>query len=374
MIVNYLAAFAMRWPSCRVERSQTSLQADRFWKRSHRAAQRFRFPANRFPMFSFLQRRLAQTLITLLGVSLLSFLVADLAPGQYFQQMRLNPQISPQTLAGLRHEYGMDQPLALRYVRWLQSAVRGEFGFSFAYNTPVSTLLWPRLRNTLILTTTSLLVSWLIAIVVGVWSGTRRRRWDDRLLGVGVTLLVGTPDALIALLLLAFAVRTRWLPSGGMHSPSPVPMGFLGSTRDALLHLVLPATALAAATVPMLVRHVRSAVSEVWNSYYIVAGRGYGIPRHRLLLRHALPAAANPLISLFGVSVGMLVGGSLLVEMIMSWPGVGPLLMQSILERDPYVVIAAVLVSTLLLMIGNLVGDIALYVVDPRIRQQRTEL
>ena len=98
-------------------------------------------------MFSFLRRRLAQAMLTLMGVSLLTFLIADLAPGQYFQQMRLNPQISPQTLAGLRQEYGMDQPLALRYARWLGSAVRGEFGFSFAYNIPVSTLLRPRLRK-----------------------------------------------------------------------------------------------------------------------------------------------------------------------------------------------------------------------------------
>src|SRR5262249_10095669 len=153
----------------------------------------------------FMGRRLAQAVLTLLGVSLLSFLVADLAPGEYFQQMRLNPQISPQTLAGLRHEYGMDQPLALRYARWLYSAVRGEFGFSFAYNTPVSTLLRPRLRNTLILTSTSLFISWLIAIVVGVWVGTRRHKWDDRFIGFGVTLLVATPDALIALSLLALA-------------------------------------------------------------------------------------------------------------------------------------------------------------------------
>jgi peptide/nickel transport system permease protein len=324
-------------------------------------------------MFSFLQRRLAQAVLTLLGVSLLSFVVADLAPGHYFEQMRLNPQISPQTLAGLRHEYGMDQSLAMRYARWLHSAVRGEFGFSFAYNTPVSTLLRQRLRNTLILTTTSLFISWLIAIAVGLWTGTRRHKWDDRIIGFGVTLLVATPDALIALSLLAFAVRTHWLPSGGMHSLAQAPMSFFGSTGDALLHLVLPATALTAVTVPMLVRHVRSAVSEVWTSSYIMAARGHGIPRHRLLLRHALPAAAIPLISLLGVSVGMLVGGSLLVEIIMSWPGLGPLLMQSILERDPYVVIAAVLVSTLLLIIGNLIADIGLYIVDPRIRQARTE-
>jgi peptide/nickel transport system permease protein len=141
-----------------------------------------------------------------------------------------------------------------------------------------------------------------------------------------------------------------------------------GGARDVALHLILPASALAAGMLPVLVRHVRSAVLDVLQSPFIAAGRGLGIPRNRLLFGYALRAAANPLISLFGNSVGVLLSGSLLIEVIMSWPGIGPMFLQAILERDPHLVVAGVLFSTLFLVGGNLLADILLYVVDPRIR------
>jgi peptide/nickel transport system permease protein len=320
-------------------------------------------------MTGFVAQRLGRALFTLLGVSLLAFFLIDLAPGQYFEEMRLNPQISPQTLAALRTQYGLDQPLPLRYIRWLRSVSRGELGFSFAYNSPVWPLLRGRLGNTLLLAMTSLLVSWLIAVPAGLWAGARRHRWEDRIFGLGTTFLTAIPDVLVGLGWLAFALHTRWFPIGGMSSLASSEMGLVKKLGDSAWHLVLPVAALVAVTIPILLRHVRSAVADVWGSSFIRAARGHGIPRHRLLLRHALPAAMNPLISLFGVSVGMLVSGSLLIEVIMSWPGVGPLLVQAILERDPYVVVATVMVSTLLLIAGNLAADIMLYIVDPRIRK-----
>ena len=145
-------------------------------------------------------------------------------------------------------------------------------------------------------------------------------------------------------------------------------MGQAGQIRDLFLHLVLPVMGLVAGLLPVQMRHVRSALLEVLDSPYIHAARGHGVPRSRLLFRHALPAAANPLISLFGVSFGMLLSGSLLIEVVMSWPGIGPLLLQAILERDLYVVVAAVLCSTVFLVAGNLLADLLLHFCDPRIR------
>ena len=319
-------------------------------------------------MIRFLAQRLARSVFVLFGVSALAFILIDLAPGEYIQEMRLNPQITRETVVALRVEYGLDQPLPVRYARWLRSVSRGELGFSFAYNRPVWPLLRARIGNTLILTITALICSWVIAIPLGVWMASRAGRWVDRLSGIGSTFLLATPDVLVALGLLAFALRIGWFPRGGMHAPASEEMEVFGKARDLALHLILPVCALTAGALPLLVRHVRSAMLDVLHSPFIAAARGHGIPRYRLLFGHALRVAANPLISLFGISVGMLLSGSLLIEVIMSWPGVGPMLLQAILERDPHVVIAAVLFSTVFLVAGSMLADIFLYIADPRIR------
>ncbi len=314
-------------------------------------------------MIRFLAQRLMRTVFVLLGVSVLAFILLDLAPGEYFQEMRLNPQIARETVAALRVEYGLDQPLPLRYARWVSSVSRGELGYSFAYNGPVWPLLRMRIGNTLVLTITALVCAWLIAIPLGVWMASRAGQWQDRVSSVGGTFLLATPDVLVAFGLLAFALRVGWLPTGGMHGPAPD-----GKATDLALHLILPVLALVAGMLPILVRHVRSAMLDVLHAPFIAAARGHGVPRARLLFGHALPAAANPLISLFGLSVGLLLSGSLLIEVVMGWPGVGPLLLQAVLERDPHIVVAAVLFSTLFLMSGSMLADIFLYIADPRIR------
>jgi peptide/nickel transport system permease protein len=318
-------------------------------------------------MIRFLAQRLSRAMLVLLGVSVLTFVLINLAPGHYFQEMRLNPQISRETVAALQVEYGVDQPLPVRYFRWLRSASRGELGFSLAYNSPVWPLLKPRIGNTLTLTFAALVCSWLIAIPLGVWMASRAGRWEDRISGIGNTFLLATPDVLIALGLLALALRTGWLPTGGMHAPGSE-REVLEGGKDLVVHLILPLCALTAAVLPVLVRHVRSAMLDVLHSPFIAAARGHGVPRSRLLFGHALPAAANPLISLFGVSLGMLLSGSLLIEVIMSWPGVGPMLLSAILERDPHVVVATVIFSTAFLVAGSVLADILLYMADPRIR------
>src|SRR5215472_234076 len=322
-------------------------------------------------MIRFLTKRLLRAMFVLLGVSVLTFVLINLVPGHYFQEMRLNPQISRETVAALEVEYGVNQPLPVRYFRWLGSACRGELGFSLAYNSPVWPLLKPRIGNTLILTTAALVSSWLIAIPLGVWMASRAGRWEDRISGAGNTFLLATPDVLIALGLLALALRVGWLPTGGMHAPGPEGEE-LGGIKDLAVHLILPMCALTASMLPVLVRHVRSAMRDVLHSPFIVAARGHGVAGFRLLFGHALRAAANPLISLSGVSVGMLLSGSLLIEVIMSWPGVGPMLLQAIFERDPHIVVAAALFSTAFLVAGSVLADILLYIADPRIRVEGT--
>lgn len=315
-----------------------------------------------------LSRRLAHTIFVPFAVSILTFLLIDLAPGDYFERMRMSPQITPETVAALRDKYGLNQSLPVKYVRWLGSVARGEMGFSFAYDSPVWPLLRVRARNTLILTLAALIFSWVIAMPVGVWSAARCGGLADRISTAGTTFLLTLPDVLVALALLAVALKTGWFPSGGMRSLGIRGAPFWDRVGDLLDHLALPVLALATGIVPALVRHVRAAFLDVLDAPFLAAARGHGIPRRRLLLCHALPAAANPLISLLGVSVGTLLSGSLLIEVVMSWPGVGPMLLEAILERDMYVVVAAVMFSTLFLVAGNFLADVLLYLADPRIR------
>ena len=178
------------------------------------------------------------------------------------------------------------------------------------------------------------------------------------------------PDLALSLGLLVVAVKSGWFPMGGMVSLQFESLSFLGKIRDLFLHMALPIAALVISVLPLLVRHVRAAIAEVLDAPFLLAAQGHGIPRRTLLYGYALPAAANPLISLFGFSVGTLLSGSLLVEVVMSWPGLGPFLLEAILARDLYVVIGGVLLSTLFLVGGNFLADLLLYWADPRIRTE----
>jgi peptide/nickel transport system permease protein len=319
---------------------------------------------------AFLWRRLGHGLLLLLGVSLLSFALCELAPGNFFDEMRLNPQVSPEMVAALRARYGMDRSLPERYLRWLRSVAAGEMGYSFAYGSPVGPLLRDRALATLGLTGSATLLAWLLAIPLGAWFAARRGGWPDRLGAAVSSALLATPDLVVALGLLLLAVRTGAFPVGGMVSTGFAELGAWAKARDLAAHAVLPVSALVLGILPGLVRHVRASMLEALQAPFLRAARAHGIPRHRLLFRHALPAAANPLCSLFGLSVASLLSMSLLTEVVMSWPGLGPLLLEAILARDLYLVIGPVMVSTLFLLAGNLLADLLLYALDPRIRRE----
>jgi peptide/nickel transport system permease protein len=318
----------------------------------------------------YILRRLIQAALLLLGTSVLTFLFSALAPGNYFDEMRLNPQISQETVASLRAQYQLDRPLPVRYARWVGSLLHGEMGFSFAYNSPVGPLLGVRARNTLLLTLTATLIAWAIALPLGMWSATYIGRWPDRVVSWATASFLIVPDLVLALGLLIVAVRSGWFPTGGLVSVGFETFSTLGKIRDVAAHMALPVAALVLTSLPILVRHVRAAVAEVLGAPFLRAAEGHGIPRRKLLYGYALRAAANPLISLFGFSIGALLSGSLLVEVVMSWPGLGPLLLEAILARDLYVVIGGVLLSTIFLVSGNFLADMLLYWADPRIRTE----
>ena len=188
-------------------------------------------------------KRLAHAVFLLLGVSILSFAFTALAPGNYFDEMRLNPQISPDSVTALRAHYGVDRPIVVRYARWLASIAHGDMGFSFAYNAPAAPLLWTRAWNTLLLTFTATFLSWLIALPLGIWSAERKGRAPDVAITSATGLLLATPDLLLALGLLILAVRTGWFPTGGMFSVGSESLSWFDRIRDLVLHMALPVTA-----------------------------------------------------------------------------------------------------------------------------------
>ncbi|HEY2945868.1 MAG TPA: ABC transporter permease, partial [Vicinamibacteria bacterium] len=197
---------------------------------------------------------------------------------------------------------------------------------------------------------------------------TRRRGPADAGLTGLTAVLLALPDLVLVLGLLLLAVRTGWFPAGGMVSLGHEQMPWGARVKDVAFHLVLPVTALVLGIAPALVRYVRASVADALGAPFVRAARAHGIPERRVLFRHALPAAANPLISLFGLSLAGLLSMSLLVEVVLSWPGLGPLLLEAILARDFHLVLGPVLASTFLLLGGNLLADLLLAAADPRIR------
>jgi peptide/nickel transport system permease protein len=320
-------------------------------------------------MIRYLGRRSLRAILLLFGVSVLSFCLFQLAPGDYFDELRLNPAVSNQTVEALRKQHGIDLALPLRYERWVASIFRGDWGFSLAYNSPAAPLLRQRAGNTLILTGPALFFSWMVAVPIALWANSGRK-WRSILMTAVVSSLLVLPDLLIVLALTFLAARSPLLPIGGMTSVDLYQMTLWSKIRDIALHIVVPGAALVLAALPVLLSHIRTAIAEVLQNPFIAAARANGIPRFRLVLRYALPVAANPLITLLGFSMGTLLSSGLLVEAIVGWPGLGQLLLQAILQRDLDIVAGAVILSAAFYVSANLFADICLYMADPRIRRE----
>jgi peptide/nickel transport system permease protein len=315
-------------------------------------------------------QRVIHATALLLAISFLSFALVELAPGDYFDSMRLNPEISQQAVAGMRSQYSLDQPLPIRYERWLAALLHGQLGVSLASRGPVGPVLRLRARNTLLLSGTATLFAWLLALPIGIWSATKRNGWADRFWGLATSALITVPDLVVFLGLLLVAVRTGWFPTGGMRTEATGGLGYWSDAKDLVRHLMLPALAVALVSIPILIRHIRAAMIEALESPFLRAARGHGIANSRLLFRYALPAASNPLISLLGFSVATMLSASALAEIVLGWPGLGPLLVESILSKDVYLVVAIVMLSSVFLVAGNLLADLLLFASDPRIRME----
>lgn len=318
----------------------------------------------------YIAKRLMQAALTILLASVLSFFIIQLAPGNYLDILRQNPQISEETLADLAERFGLDQPVWTQYWRWLtQIITKGDFGYSFAYQRSVTSILWERIPATLLLSLSSMVVTWAIALPLGIVGAVRQNQLSDRILRVLSYIGQGFPTLITGLLLLFFAQLTSPLfPVGGMTSIGHEDLTFLGKVLDIGWHLILPTLALSITSFAGLQRIMRGELLDVLRQDYIQTARAKGLPENRVIYVHALRNAVNPLVTLLGFEFASLLSGAFITENFFNWPGLGRLALQAVTAQDLYLVMAVLMMGVIMLIVGNLLADLLLKVVDPRIK------
>lgn len=304
----------------------------------------------------------------LLGITIISFLIIQISPGDFLAEMRLNPVVSQETVDEMRASFGLDQPLHIQYVKWLWNVMRGDFGYSFAYQVPVLWLINSRLLNTLLLNVVALLIAWALAIPIGIHAATRQYSPTDNVLSFISYIGISTPTFFSALLLLYLAFTTGWLPIGGMTSLDYDFFPWYGKVLDVARHIVIPATVLAFLSVAGLMRQMRANLLEVLRQDYVKTARAKGLADRVVINKHAVRNAINPLITIFGFELGALLSGSAILENVVGWPGLGQLILDAVVRKDLYVVMGSLVLGSVTLILGNLVSDILLAISDPRIR------
>jgi len=324
-------------------------------------------------MGSFLVRRLLVMVPLLVGITFVVFAVMNLAPGDPFAELRMNPSFSPDTVAALEREFGFGQPLLVRYVKWLWQAAHLDLGVSVAYRVPVTELIAMRALNTLILAAASIALSWTLAIPIGIFVAQRPGSVADRVLSFLAFLGMSVPNFFLAFLLMYLALRSGWFPIGGTTSLGYDALGPGAQVLDRLHHLILPVVVLGTSGMASLMRLMRGQILAIRDADFVRTARAKGVPERWVVWKHVLRNALNPFVTLAGYELGTLLSGAALVEAVMNLQGLGTLLLEAVRSLDVFLVLGSVLMGSVLLLLGNLLADLALSAVDPRIDFARLE-
>jgi peptide/nickel transport system permease protein len=322
-------------------------------------------------MRKFILKRLLQLIPLLIGVSLISFFVMHLAPGDP-TQLFTDPSVKPEELARIRANWGLDKPVIVQYFYWLKNAVRGDFGIAYMMNRPVAEIIFERLPSTLLLMISSMLLTLFITIPLGVISAIKKNTWFDNLVTVFSFTGMAIPSFWLALMLmLLFSVNLGWFPAVGMYSPLLKNPGILSRILDVAWHMVLPLLTMTIVSLAGLTRYQRAAMLEVLNQDFIRTARAKGLSERMVLFKHALRNALLPIITILGLSLPDLFGGAFIIETIFAWPGMGRLGVMAIFSRNYPLIMGIVVFSAALIVLGNLLADIGYALVDPRIRYSK---
>lgn len=318
-------------------------------------------------MFAFAVRRILIGIPVLLAVTMAVFLLVEIAPGDVADYF-INPEVSydEETLAAIRARYGLDDPLPVRYVAWLGSIAQGELGFSFVSGEPVARMVTRRFSNTVVLMSVALAIGLIVGVSLGIFAAVRQYSWFDYLLTGTSFLGVSMPAFITGILALwAFAILWPIFPAGGMRT-----VGVETTFLDRLHHLALPAMVLSLSQTATFMRYTRFSMLDVLAQDYVRTGRGKGLSEFLVEVRHALPNALMPVITVVGLSLPVLVVGAVFTETIFSWPGMGTLYLTAVNSRDVPLVMGLNLFIAVMVLAANLATDLAYGLVDPRIRYE----
>ena len=323
-------------------------------------------------MLTYVARRLALALTTTAAVVTITFALVRAAPGEPLLAGADERFVPPETTARLRERFGLDRPVAVQFVRYVANLAHGDLGESFARHRPVAAVLRDALPNTLLLGLVALLVSFALGLGIGVVQAVRAGTWTDAALGGAALAFYSVPAFWLGLmLLLVFGEWLHWLPATGMIDPTVHgSLSAAGRALDVARHMILPALTLALVNGAAVARFHRAAMIEALGADFVRAARARGLGEGRVVLRHALRSALAPAITLAGLSVPALLTGSVLVESVFGWPGMGRVAYEAIFSRDYNVIAAVAVVSGVLVALGNLAADIGVAAADPRVRRR----
>lgn len=320
-------------------------------------------------MKTYIIRRILYAIPLLLAISLFSFLIMQLSPGNYLDQLRMNPDISTQVLNTMEEDFGLDRSVPEQYALWLGQVLRGNLGRSFAYRVPVTQVIGSRIKNTLILSFAAMVLAWGASIPIGIYSATNKYTIGDNVFTSLAFVGLSIPNFFFALLLLYGIVTFNldW-PIQGMTSITHGMMSPVEQVIDILRHLVVPAVVLGTASMAGLTRQMRGQMIDAMTSDYVRTARSKGLMERVVVYKHALRNAINPMITIFGFQISALLGGAALTEIVTGWPGLGTLMLNAVRSKDLYLAMAGLMMGSVLLITGNLIADILLAISDPRIR------
>jgi peptide/nickel transport system permease protein len=315
---------------------------------------------------AFLARAIAQRIGLLFVVSVIAFAVVHLAPGEPSQVDPMNPRMKPQDIARIRAAFHLDEPLPVQYGYWLRDLANGELR-SFQTGEPVLSRIWERFQNSVPLFLVEIVIIWTFAFPVGIRSAVTRGSGYDRSTIFLAYLLISVPSYVMAYLVILWVVNSFELPVIGMRSFGLEASG-LRETMDRIWHLAIPSLMAALGGIAVLSRYVRSQMLEVVAQDYVRTARAKGLPEERVVYHHALRNALLPFVTLFGFLIPGLIGGSVIIEQLFAWPGLGRLGYDAILARDFPLILTINFFAAALTLAGTLVSDVLYAVVDPRIR------
>ncbi len=316
-------------------------------------------------------KRLLQAIPLLLGIATITFFIVHIAPGDpmdVYLERQYHKEVDPQVIELIRKKYGLDQPLPVQYAKWMGNLARGDLGESFRYRRPVASLLAERIPYTLQLTVLALLFDALIGITLGIISAVKQYSTVDKIVTLGSLVIYSIPGFWLAVMLvLVFAVNLGWFPTSQTRSLDYELLSTLGKFLDRVWHLVLPVFVLGVASAAGTARYMRNQLLEVLSEEYVVAARARGLAETSVILKHALRNALIPIVTLYGLALPFLLGGAVLIEKVFAWPGMGLLAVEAIGARDYPIILATSMIAAVLVVVGNLLADIAYALVDPRI-------